>query len=271
MRIVPTRCPTEPDGTKIAGETPRWRRDRFSDFEDMAERVREFGYDFVRLENGPMEAQISRIELDRVVMVQGIGDFPRHSVRSCPDRPALLFTTAVVGDAVWSGHPIDDSSLLSFGADIEVVGSTRGHLGWIGLFWEAEVAEAHAAALGIEATCAPDVIVKAPTPQALSGLRAAITGAFELGATNPGALDEPALRRSIEQSVLTAAVDATHPPQDRRSVASVSHARAVRAAFRVLEARVGDPIYLAELCEAANVSERTLLYGESPSQTLRTE
>lgn len=133
-----TRSSTEPEGTPIAGQPGRWRRDYFSDFDDMAERVREFGYDFVRLGNGPMEAQISRIELDRVVLVQGIGDFPRHSVRSCPDRPALLFTTAVEGDAVWSGHPIDGSSLLSFGADTEVVGSTRGHLGWIGLFWEAE-------------------------------------------------------------------------------------------------------------------------------------
>jgi transcriptional regulator GlxA family with amidase domain len=57
-------------------------------------------------------------------------------------------------------------------------------------------------------------------------------------------------------------------------MASLSHSRAVERALSVVDARDGEPVKIAELSQAAGVSERTLrnafhdVYGLSPKQFL---
>jgi AraC-like DNA-binding protein len=108
----------------------------------------------------------------------------------------------------------------------------------------------------------------------MHALRVVVGRALEVARSDSQRLEEPEVREALGDAISTAAVRALDPAPERRSIAAVSHLRAVRAAFEVLEARAGDPIYLAELCQAARVSERTLrnafrhLYGVSPIRYL---
>jgi AraC-like DNA-binding protein len=166
--------------------------------------------------------------------------------------------------------------LFSFGPDGELVGSTRGGgITFASLIWEPGILEQRAEALGLSIdTSDREGPSSTPDPAAMHELRAAVGQTLEVARSDPARLGRPEVREALGDTIVTAAVRALHPAPERRSVAAVSHVRAVRAAFDVLEARAGDPIYLAELCRAAKVSERTLrsafqnLYGVSPIRYL---
>lgn len=253
----------------------RWQHGYFSDFDEITAAIRDLHYDFVPLEPGPIEATATRLELDRIVLLYGAGTFPGHSMRARSERAALVLRAGPTDDCMWHGHRIEGSSLLSVSAGTEVVGRVRGRCAWIALLWDESTIDEAAAAIGHPTTPRPSGgVVNEPPGPAIECLRRAIAGAFQIGARNPLLLEDPLVRRPAEQAVLTAAVRVAHSRRDARSVRSVSHLRAVRAAFAVLEARASEPIYLAELCESAQVSERTLrnafqhLYGVSPIRYL---
>jgi AraC-like DNA-binding protein len=78
-------------------------------------------------------------------------------------------------------------------------------------------------------------------------------------------------------SILTAAIGAIDPQGDRAAPEGpmLSHERVVRRAEDTIADKLDTPIYVAELCEAAGVSERTLrnafqsVYGMSPIRFLQ--
>ena len=84
------------------------------------------------------------------------------------------------------------------------------------------------------------------------------------------------MRRSLEESILAAAVAAIDPPHERKTPDGplISHHRVVSRAEDALAEAIDTPIYVADLCKAAGVSERTLrnafqsLYSVSPIRLL---
>lgn len=254
--------------------TPRWQRNQLTGLDALAEHVREFAFDLVPLDTGEATIEVTRIYLDRLVLMVGYGDFPRHSVRAATEVPALIVGMDIEGEAFWDGHAIDDRSVVSLAERSELVGRSGGRVGWASLFWDAEFVGSYASALGIAPHEVTRANVKSAIPEDVGALRRAIGYVLDTAARDPAGIEVPAVRRRLEDSLVMAGVGALHPIRDDRSVAAVSHVRAVRAAFDVLEARSGEPIYLAELCVAADVSERTLrsafqhLYGVSPIRYL---
>ena len=267
---LPSSQPTSETSTSHAANV------RFSDFDEIVEGTSDFGYDFVPIDTGEVVADFERVELGPVVVQRGEGKLPHYAMRVSFPKPTMIFLAGPSGDVVWDGRRVDRNLLFSFGPDGELVGSTRGGgITFASLIWEPGILEQRAEALGLSIdTSGRDGPSSTPDPAAMHELRAAIGQTLEVARSDPARLGRPEVRESLFDTIVTAAVHALHPAPERRSVAAVSHVRAVRAAFDVLEARAGDPIYLAELCLAARVSERTLrsafqnLYGVSPIRYL---
>lgn len=271
---VPPR-PTSERPPAAPSPAPRAANVRFSDFDEIVEGTADFGYDFVPIDTGEVVADFERVDLGGVVIQRGTGQLPHYAMRVTFPRSTMLFLAGPSGDVVWDGQRVDRDLLFSLAPDSELVGSTRGGITFASLIWEPGVLEQRADALGISldggGRKGP---ASTPDPAAMHELRAAVGRVLEIARSDPARLERPELREAIGEAVTTAAVRALHPAPERRSAAAASHVRAVRTAFEVLEARAGDAIYLAELCRAANVSERTLrsafqnLYGVSPIRYL---
>lgn len=256
-------------------EPPRAANVRFSDFDEIVEGTADFGYDFVPIDTGEVVADFERVELGPVVVQRGEGQLPHYAMRVSLPKPTMFLLAGPSGEVVWEGQHVDRNLLFSFAAGSEMVGSTRGGVTFASMIWDPGVLEQRAEALGVSIDPgARGVPASTPDPAAMHELRGAVDQTLEVARSDRQRLERPEVRASLCDALLTAAVRALHPAPERRSIAAASHVRAVRAAFEVLEARAGDPIYLAELCLAAKVSERTLrsafqhLYGVSPIRYL---
>lgn len=262
----------EPAGLEAA---PRAATRVLSDFDELVGEVADFETEYVRFGSGSVRARLQRVQLDRLVLLRCQGDpLPHYAVRASLPMRSLFFLDAAGTGSAWHGEPADEGTLLSYQPGGELVGHARGRFEWLGVLLAPGVLERQALALGFdpgEETRGP---VLAPAPASMRELRGAVRQVFEIADARALAFETAALRRSLEESLLTASVHATQRSDAGRTAAGISHERAVRRAFEVLEARAHDPIYLAELCGAAGVSERTLrnafqqLYGVSPIRYL---
>lgn len=248
---------------------------RFSEFDHIVEGTSDFGYDFVPIDTGEIVADFERVDLGPVVVQRGDGQLPHYAMRVSIPRPTMFFLAGPSGDVVWQGQHVDRDLLFSFDAGSEMVGNNRGGIAFASLIWEPGVLERRAEELGLSLhPSGREGPASKPDPAAMHALRVVVGRALEVARSDSQRLEEPEVREALGDAIATAAVRALDPAPERRSIAAVSHLRAVRAAFEVLEARAGDPIYLAELCQAARVSERTLrnafqhLYGVSPIRYL---
>jgi transcriptional regulator GlxA family with amidase domain len=114
-----------------------------------------------------------------------------------------------------------------------------------------------------------------PTRASLSSLLGRVVRVAD---GDPGAFAGPEARRALHQSLLSWAVRALerlpqHPAERERTM--LSHSRVVARAEEFMRSRLGLPLYVADLCGATGVSERTLrsafrnVYGASPNRFLK--
>lgn len=243
-----------------------------SDFDQFDDVLFDYEAEYIRSGTGKVDVELARIELERVILLRGAGEIPHHTVQIGLASRALFFVDAPSSESIWHGEPADERTVLAYGPGGELVGHTRGHFRWAALLCEPATLERHALALGID----PARALQGPflaTPAAHE-LRAAVRQAFAASDMGWTTFSDPALRRAVEEPILTAAAHAVHAADEIHSASAVSHERVVRRAHEVLAARPRDPIYLSELCEATGVSERTLrnafqhVYGLSPIRFL---
>jgi AraC-like DNA-binding protein len=266
LSLYASQTPTRPD-------PPRAISRRFGDFDELSESFVDFDADYLQMGTGPVRAEVSRVQLDRVVVLRGDEESPQYVVNSTNGRGAatLLLLAVPSCDTFWLGSRAHERTVISYEPGAEHVGRSSGPMSWMTIHYAPAALERQQLALGLPVAPALTGSLT-PGTEAVADLRRVAAEAIEV-ASDPSALEVPELRRSLEESILTAAVRvASSAPQ--RSAAWISRERAVRRAFEVLESRSREPLYLAELCEAAAVSERTLrnafqhLYGVSPIRFL---
>jgi AraC-like DNA-binding protein len=248
---------------------------RFHDFEELTEHIADFDADYMQVGCGRFEARLARVALDRVVLLRCDENAPQYlSSAVDPHGSAGLVMHAGGSGAVWRGERADERTLIGYAPGAEHTGHSSGPNVWISIHYAPLALSRHQRALGLEPRTLPTATLR-PPPAALDALRRAAYEIFDVAATAPSALAVPELRASLEEALLGAVVGATHQASTRCATAAVSRERVVRRAFEVLERRAGEPIYVSELCEAADVSERTLrnafqhLYGVSPIRYLQ--
>ena len=252
---------------------------KFRDFDEFSASNGVLECDVLQLGSRPIEAQVSRVSLDRLVLMRGSENVP-YATRTTgpPGACALVLQLKSTGATFWHGRAVDERTLLSYQPGFEHVGRTTGGMVWASLLCESTLLDDAARRLrGVEAAQPiGDVAFLERSPAALDVLRDALQQAFHLAEAAPHVFDSVATRRSLEASILTAAVCALDPQGERRSsdVSMISHTRVVRRAEDALAEKLDTPIYVSDLCDAAGVSERTLrnafqsLYGMSPIRFL---
>lgn len=121
----------------------------------------------------------------------------------------------------------------------------------------ADFAAASKAIVGHELGPAAETRVIRPDPAQMARLMALHDKASKLAKERAPALTHPAAARALEQDLVHAMVLCLAEPSSTANVAR-RHAKVVARFEEFLESRRYEPVYLAEICAAIGVSERTL-------------
>jgi AraC-like DNA-binding protein len=253
---------------------------RFGDFDEFTEANGVVDAEILQLGSDPVESHVLRVSLDRLVLMRGL-DNVRHVNRMSgpPDICALALKLDGAAETFWRGREVTERTLLSYRPGDEHVGRTSGGMAWTALFCQPAVLDDTIRILhGVEPEQSPIAATRTEAdPAAVAALRAALQRAFLIAEEAPHVLESHAARRSLEESILAAATSALDPQGDRAVLAgpSQSYERVVRRATDAITEKLDAAIYVADLCETAGVSERTLrnafqsVYGMSPIRFLQ--
>lgn len=251
----------------------------FRDFDEFSASNGVLDIEFLQLASAPVDSRMLRVALDRMLLMRG-WENTQYLTRST--NPAgmstLLFQLETAGTSLWRGHEVNERSLLSYQGNAEHIGRSTGGAVWAAAFIHTGALDEAAIALRGAAPVkyASGAAFLEPDTAELDGLRSAMQQAFLMAESAPQLFETASVRRSVEESILTAAVAALDPPRKRKAPdgALISHQRVVSRAEEALAASINEPIYVQDLCIAAGVSERTLrnafqsLYHVSPIRLL---
>ena len=249
----------------------------FSDFDAVSESIPDYDGEYMQVAPGAIASRMVRAALDRVAVIEVTEQAPAYVFHAGAPlgMTSLVFAAERPTGAWWRGMPVNEGTLLAYGPGAEHIGRSRGCLRALTIHIPSDAIDAHAAMLGHDLSlAASEARTLAPDPLALSNLRQATGDLIQLASTNDSLLELPEVRRVHEEAILTSAVLATSQASARPEHAAISHRRAVRRAIEMLASRPDEPVYLAEMCDAARVSERTLrsavqrVYGVSPIRYL---
>ena len=251
----------------------------FRDLDEFSESNGVLEIEFLQLGPAPVDSRLTRVALDRMILMRGVENVPYLARTPNPlGMSSLLFQLVPGGRALWRGREVTQRSLLSYRGDSEHVARVTSDLNWAAVFIrDHALADASIALRGTPpAEHAGGAEFLEPEIREMDALRSAVQYAFLVATSAPQLLETATIRQSIEESILRAAVAALEPPGERKAPDGplVSHNQVVSRAEEVLAEAIDTPIYVADLCSAAGVSERTLrnafqsLYGVSPIRLL---
>jgi AraC-like DNA-binding protein len=122
-----------------------------------------------------------------------------------------------------------------------------------------DLANAGAIMIGCDLDPPANPLTFRPAPQALARLRALHAAAGKLAERNPEIIVNSDAARGLEQTLIEALVGClAHRLEDKSSSAERRHAAVMRRFWRVVDENAGQPLYIPEICNAVQVSERTL-------------
>jgi AraC-like DNA-binding protein len=240
-------------------------RQEFCDFEELAEEVTGWGFDWVQLDGGPLEAAIQQASTPTAQFARFRFSRKFHQRGT---TPADVRTFGLVGelspDIEWRGSIGTNAHLLAFPTDdlFEVVSQPGFHGGTVSV--PEDRIRVFAECMGV-----PDPLGKIPKglafievgPRRQKALREA-TSRFHTVAAADGPVN-PTVIRQLESEIMTALVAALQagrptgfsPPEPRL------RARALQSALDYIEAHADEPPGIQEICRASGASWRTLDYA----------
>ncbi len=256
----------------------------FSDLDEMAAAVVNANVEHVPLASprDPYEARYLRIDLGDGASVE-TGELTIPHLTRAQFRKGIYQVGLIDAESPglsWNGHAMDRSTALLFRGGAEFQATAPGVDHWVGItFPEERLREVVAALTRRELDAAPE---NCRTTRLDDGVRDALGGilhrAVEVARADGGAFDEPEARRALSHSLLSTVARALdllprRPPDRERTL--LSHSRIVATAEECMRARLGEPLYVADLCLATGASERTLrsafgnVYGMGPNRLLK--
>lgn len=238
-------------------------RETFSDLEDMAAAMRNAAVELIPLDCGAsFRAELIQVDLD-LLTVQAHTGIPPHLTRStmAPDvHPFVLLRKG--GPCSFNGHTMYDSEVLHYRPGAEHFAHvTRPVAPAMIALPGARVAERWPVLTGSEPPrFAGACEVLRPEPGRLRHLLELIDTTIEIGMERPATFDIPEERRRLAEAIETTLILAVHEARHTSvsEAGSETYGRIVARADDVLRRRVDEPVYVAELCEALQVPERTL-------------
>jgi AraC-like DNA-binding protein len=211
---------------------------------------------------GDFRAELTHIGLRRLSMQRGDESLSRLlRVATDPNRAGIVFPTAVNQPAMyWSGVDLSPGEVIvtRTGSLDHVRSSGTSRWGTMSLTVEDLVAASYAIT-GREFI--PPAIRRriTPAPLALSRLSHLHEAAGHLAKAAPEVLANPEVARAIEQALVHAMITCVADSgSELPSSADRLHRTVILRLENAFQANSQRPLYLAELCAAAHVSERTL-------------
>ena len=209
---------------------------------------------------GIFAAKHVRIDFARILMQgaqetlpriwEGDPDHERHAISyQISSGPSLFANGAEVGLGQIALHGAPAATLCH-----RTTGPTR----WGSMSLPSRDWDAIATAVGHDLTPRPDVRkITVPEP-AIARFRRLHASATDLAENTPQLLANPNAAHGLECALVQAMMDCLKMATPSSTAATRRHAIIMKRFYQALEASVGQPIYLPQLCVAIGASDRTL-------------
>lgn len=113
---------------------------KFRDFDEFSASNGVLECEVLQLASLPIEAQVLRVSLDRLVLMRGSENVPYATRTSGPPGScALVLQLESSGATFWHGRAVDERTLLSYRPGFEHVGRTTGGMVWASLLCESRL------------------------------------------------------------------------------------------------------------------------------------
>jgi AraC-like DNA-binding protein len=233
----------------------------FSDADDYVAAIRQGAVEATVTSRGNFAGKITKIDLHRLWMQRLSENLPRiYRVDGWGGRAIILFRTQTGPSLLHSGLELEPNNIVRFGAGQSYYQRSSGSAGFAGMSLSLkDMASVGGTMAGRDLTPPRDTMIVAPPPTAMTKLQRLHAAAGNLAETAPEIIANPDAAYGLEQALIGAMVDCLGNDEPREdSVAQRQHELIMRRFRRVVEENPGQPIYVAELCKAIGVSERTL-------------
>jgi len=209
--------------------------------------------------SGQFSAQLTLIRLHSLQMQRFDEKLPRVlRVAHVHRRATISFITGP--HQIWGGAELDPTCLTLHNLDQEHFHQSFGLAS--SSFMSLPVEDLiHAGAIMIGRDLSPpaNALTFRPGPRALARLRELHAAACNFAAHAPQIIANPEAARGLEQTLIEAVIDClAHSREDKANLAERRHGAVMRRFWRVVEDNAGQPLHIPEVCNAVEVSERTL-------------
>jgi AraC-like DNA-binding protein len=224
--------------------------------------VRATDVDLLVTSRGHFRAELVQIDLGRLLLQRGDDCLPRIvRLSNHPKRAPIVFLAdANQASIQHDGIDVAPGEIIVFSPAAASHQRTSGASRWAAMSLASEdLRVAAQSIIGRELTPPSTTRVVRPDPSQMARLMSLHEAAVDLARAAPDTLACPQTARSLEQSLAHAMVrclDVRPPVKTKAPVRQ--HGRVIALFEDFLAARRCEPAYLAEICAAIGVSERTL-------------
>ena len=253
---------------------------KFRDHDELASLIRGGDAEFIQRTPGAFKGDFTFIRLDNSTVQVGYNNLPYIGRgASQVDRAGFLLRPDVQGEWIWRGAPLHPHSIIFMARGAEFQEIVPGDSTWAFLSFERENVEWAIGALTGAQISLPHhgCRLYLPDDNSFEDLCLALRTVLNAVHADPDLLQVNGARHGVEQTILQSLALALGSASRIRPeiCGSTSRQRVMRLVEASLESRRGEVVYLADLCAAAGVSERTLrtvfqeTYRFSPVQYLK--
>jgi AraC-like DNA-binding protein len=233
----------------------------FSDPDEYAAAIRATNTVFTITGRGQFAARLIRIDLHHLWMQGASDNLPRitHST-NLPGRAVVSFRTQPGPSLLTAALEMQPTSIVrhSEGQSYHRRSSGRAAYGSISLP-VALMAAFGPAVADVDLTPPKDPLIHTPPRSDMMKLQRLHAAAVRLAENAPEIIANPYAARGLEQELIEAMVGCLrHGDGSKNRLAQGQHAVVMRRFHRMVEEKIGEPIYIPEICKAIGVAERTL-------------
>lgn len=254
----------------------------FQDADEFAPAIQGADVELIQTSANRTGGRVTEIHLGSVVLQYcriAFGTLARASLHTNP--VSLMVPLKIDGPAVCNGYSMSHESFLVHGNRADYYSKTPTGFEWVLLPFKTDAVLHTIAVLTQQEPpeFRENCLSIRPPASVMKGVQRLLIDAVRTAQRSPGVLTSHNALRSLEhslQTVISTALAQSHPGFSRSyGRTKLSHSLVRRRVETYLEAHLSEPVYLADLCAATGMSERTLQlvflesYGVSPLQYLK--
>lgn len=254
----------------------------FQDADEFAPAIQGADVELIQTSADLTGGRVTEIHCSSVVLQYcriAFGTLARASLHTNP--LSLMVPLKIDGSAVCNGYSMSHESFLVHGNRADYYSKTPTGFEWVLLPFKTDAILHTIAALTQQEPpeFRENCLSIRPPASVMTTVQRLLIDAVATAQHHPGVLTSHKALRSLERSIhiiIAMALARDHPGFSRRyGRTKLSRSHVLRLVEAYLNAHLSEPVYLADLCAATGVSERTLQlvflesYGVSPLQYLK--